>query len=193
MGKELRKILYPGTFDPIHNGHIDIASRAAELFDELEFRNLKERVLGPQLINKDKKETKAYEDENAGRPVQIDLFSSMQPLINEVHKYKTLSNKNDIVNALSEVSFHDKVALQVFCDTNDALTTNIAGYAISTKKNSYYIVHSDEHIKLLNIILSNLEIEKIYNSKSFLEGYARENYGYIKEDEMFFQIIKDEK
>ena len=39
----------------------------------------------------------------------------------------------------------------------------------------------------------NLEIEKIYNSKSFLEGYARENYGYIKEDEMFFQIIKDEK
>ena len=27
--------IYPGTFDPIHNGHIDIASRAAELFDEL--------------------------------------------------------------------------------------------------------------------------------------------------------------
>ena len=33
----MRKILYPGTFDPIHNGHIDIASRAAELFDQLEF------------------------------------------------------------------------------------------------------------------------------------------------------------
>ena len=33
----MRKILYPGTFDPIHNGHIDIASRAADLFDELEF------------------------------------------------------------------------------------------------------------------------------------------------------------
>lgn len=27
--------LYPGTFDPIHNGHIDIAARAAGLFDEL--------------------------------------------------------------------------------------------------------------------------------------------------------------
>jgi pantetheine-phosphate adenylyltransferase len=27
--------LYPGTFDPIHNGHIDIAARAASLFDEL--------------------------------------------------------------------------------------------------------------------------------------------------------------
>lgn len=27
--------LYPGTFDPIHNGHVDIATRAARLFDEL--------------------------------------------------------------------------------------------------------------------------------------------------------------
>ena len=33
----MRSILYPGTFDPIHNGHIDIAKRAANLFDELEF------------------------------------------------------------------------------------------------------------------------------------------------------------
>ena len=29
------RALYPGTFDPIHNGHIDIAARAASLFDEL--------------------------------------------------------------------------------------------------------------------------------------------------------------
>ena len=27
--------IYPGTFDPIHNGHIDIATRAAKLFDHL--------------------------------------------------------------------------------------------------------------------------------------------------------------
>ena len=29
------RALYPGTFDPIHNGHVDIATRAAGLFDEL--------------------------------------------------------------------------------------------------------------------------------------------------------------
>ena len=27
--------IYPGTFDPVHNGHIDIATRAAEMFDHL--------------------------------------------------------------------------------------------------------------------------------------------------------------
>jgi pantetheine-phosphate adenylyltransferase len=29
------RALFPGTFDPIHYGHIDIANRAARLFDEL--------------------------------------------------------------------------------------------------------------------------------------------------------------
>ena len=29
------RAIYPGTFDPVHNGHIDIAARAAELFDHL--------------------------------------------------------------------------------------------------------------------------------------------------------------
>ena len=31
----MKRIVYPGTFDPIHNGHLDIAKKAAELFDEL--------------------------------------------------------------------------------------------------------------------------------------------------------------
>ncbi len=31
----IRRVVYPGSFDPIHNGHIDIAVRAARLFDEV--------------------------------------------------------------------------------------------------------------------------------------------------------------
>ena len=27
--------IYPGTFDQVHNGHVDIATRAASLFDHL--------------------------------------------------------------------------------------------------------------------------------------------------------------
>jgi pantetheine-phosphate adenylyltransferase len=30
-----RIAIYPGTFDPVHNGHLDIARRAAELFDQV--------------------------------------------------------------------------------------------------------------------------------------------------------------
>lgn len=31
----MSRALYPGTFDPIHNGHIDIARRASAVFDEV--------------------------------------------------------------------------------------------------------------------------------------------------------------
>ena len=31
----MTKVLFPGTFDPIHYGHVNIASRAADLFDEV--------------------------------------------------------------------------------------------------------------------------------------------------------------
>jgi len=33
----MKRIIYPGTFDPITNGHLDIAERASKLFDELIF------------------------------------------------------------------------------------------------------------------------------------------------------------
>ena len=35
MKNRLTIAVYPATFDPIHNGHIDIAKRAASIFDEV--------------------------------------------------------------------------------------------------------------------------------------------------------------
>lgn len=35
MSDSLRRIIYPGTFDPITHGHIDVVGRALQLFDEV--------------------------------------------------------------------------------------------------------------------------------------------------------------
>ena len=31
----MKTVIYPGTFDPITNGHIDLVERAAQLFDHV--------------------------------------------------------------------------------------------------------------------------------------------------------------
>ncbi|OOF27313.1 pantetheine-phosphate adenylyltransferase [Salinivibrio proteolyticus] len=33
--KQLTRVIYPGTFDPITNGHLDLVERAASMFDEV--------------------------------------------------------------------------------------------------------------------------------------------------------------
>ncbi len=35
MKSRSKRVIYPGTFDPITNGHLDIIKRAADLFDEI--------------------------------------------------------------------------------------------------------------------------------------------------------------
>ena len=32
---KVKRAIYPGTFDPITNGHIDLISRACNIFDEI--------------------------------------------------------------------------------------------------------------------------------------------------------------
>jgi pantetheine-phosphate adenylyltransferase len=34
-GRDVRRVVCPGSFDPVTNGHIDIISRASQLFDEV--------------------------------------------------------------------------------------------------------------------------------------------------------------
>ncbi len=63
-------------------------------------------------------------------------------------------------------------------------------YGLNNTLNSYSI---DVSLLKINNDKINEEIKRIRKDKSYLEAYTRENFGYIKKDEIFYQIIKNEK
>ena len=93
----MRKILYPGTFDPIHNGHIDIASRAAELFDQLEFVvavNPDKKTLFPTNKRIDLIKESVREKEN----IKVNFFKGL------VVDYASSQGHSAIIRGLRHVS-----------------------------------------------------------------------------------------
>ncbi len=93
----MKKAIYPGTFDPITNGHLDIIKRACNIFDEVivavadnkdktTMFNLKKRVELMQIATKNLKN------------IQVESFSS---LLVDFAKEK---NCNIIIRGLRAVS-----------------------------------------------------------------------------------------
>ena len=52
--KHSKTALYPGTFDPITNGHIDLIKRAAKLFDEVIVSIATSKKKGPRFTLKER-------------------------------------------------------------------------------------------------------------------------------------------
>ncbi len=47
--KTIKRAIYPGTFDPITNGHVDIITRAAEMFDKVVVAVAKNKAKAPMF------------------------------------------------------------------------------------------------------------------------------------------------
>ena len=93
----MRKIIYPGTFDPIHNGHIDIAMRAAKLFDVLEFV-VAVNVEKDPLFNLDERLSLIKESTNHIENISVSRFTGL------VVDYAKNSDSIAIIRGLRHVS-----------------------------------------------------------------------------------------
>ena len=93
----MKRIVYPGTFDPIHNGHLNIAKRAAELFDELVLVVAVNKEKKP-LFDKDERIHLIEECTTALKNVRVSSFNGL------VVDYAKSENAVAIIRGLRHVS-----------------------------------------------------------------------------------------
>jgi pantetheine-phosphate adenylyltransferase len=104
----MKTAIYPGTFDPITNGHLDIIERAIHIFD---------KIIVSVALNSGKEMTLFSEQERAnlilqsvsGMPfVEVDSFSGL--MVNHAVKHSASAAIRGL-RALSDFEFEFKMAL----------------------------------------------------------------------------------
>ena len=73
----MTRVLYPGSFDPIHNGHVEIVVTAARLFDEVVVAAMRNPQKGEPLFTFDERK-EMIEETFAHLPnVRVTMFASL--------------------------------------------------------------------------------------------------------------------
>ena len=100
----MRRAIYPGSFDPVTNGHLDIIERGCKLFDEIIISILINPEKQPFFTIEERLEMLAdvvKDIHNGGCKVRIDSFRGL--LVN----YAVAQNANAIVRGIRAISDYE--------------------------------------------------------------------------------------
>ena len=73
----MTRVLYPGSFDPIHNGHLEIIETAARLFDDVIVASVRNPQKGQPLFSLDERQELLNEAVSHLDNVSVTMFSSL--------------------------------------------------------------------------------------------------------------------
>jgi len=118
MGADLRIGIYPGTFDPITNGHIDVIERAIYLFDRVVVAVTNNPGKSP-LFSIDERIEMIQESVQYLKSVEVDSFQDL--LVNYVQKKKATAIIRGL-RATSDFEYEFQMALVNRKLANDLLT-----------------------------------------------------------------------
>ncbi len=108
MSSSPRRIVYPGTFDPITNGHLDVVERALQLFDEVVLAIAADSTKKPLFDLEQRKSLAEAALANFKGKVRVTTFRGL--LIDYVHSEKSNAILRGL-RAVSDFEFEFQMAL----------------------------------------------------------------------------------
>tara|TARA_B100000427_G_scaffold317256_1_gene313177 strand:- start:205 stop:684 length:480 start_codon:yes stop_codon:yes gene_type:complete len=134
----MKKIIYPGTFDPIHNGHIDIAKKASKLFDHLVFVIAENADKKPFLTANERKELVA-QSTTSMKNISIDIHNGLTA------DYASNNNIVAIIRGLRHVS-----------DFEFEFQMAMMNYHLSPKVTSLFMMPDEKYIHLNSTLIKDV-------------------------------------
>ena len=104
----MKTAIYPGSFDPITNGHLDIIERSINLFDKIIISITHNTEKSQPLFSIEERKTLVLESVSAFQNIEVDSFEGL--MVNHAVKYKAVAAIRGL-RALSDFEFEFKMAL----------------------------------------------------------------------------------
>jgi pantetheine-phosphate adenylyltransferase len=108
VSTNLRRIIYPGTFDPITFGHVDVVGRALQLFDEVVLAIAADSTKKPLFTIDERKALAEQALASFGTKVRVTSFNGL--LIDFVQKENSRAILRGL-RAISDFEFEFQMAL----------------------------------------------------------------------------------
>ncbi len=146
--------VYPGTFDPITNGHLDIIERASNLFDKVIVTIALNTVKKP-LFSKDERKDMIIKVTKKYKNIEVDSFDGL------LVEYAIKKKANTIIRGLRAVSdFEYEFQMSL---TNRKLAPNI---------NTIFLMPNEKYTYLNSSLVKELAIFK-GKINCFVPDYVR--------------------
>ena len=130
---EKKIALYPGSFDPITNGHLDVLERAAKMFDEVVIAVLRNPAK-KSFLSVDKRVELIKESIKDMKNVSVDSFDGLTV------EYARSINAKFLIRGLRTITdFEYEVQL---CQTNQVIAPDIDTVCLPTKPQHNFISSS---------------------------------------------------
>ena len=139
MASSLNVAIYPGSFDPVTNGHIDIIQRGSKLFDKVIIAISKKTINKIHLFNSEERFALINKNIQHLKNVEVDIFDDL--LVN----YADKMNANIIIRGL-----------RAFSDFESEFQMSLMNRKLNSKINTVFLMPHEKYTHISSSIIKEI-------------------------------------